>query len=473
MIPWKIFTGFAKFQGIVSVNDFRFPIWLPRTFATSFVFPVKFLFCTDTTWLFRDSQLSLRTLWSAVIKSPKFSARSTAPPVRLLHGSLLMLVLWQISHFRSFGEWVSTLCLPKSAHLVSAWEELACESLCSRTLSSTSCSLNSCRHSGIPEWHGSLRSWSFFGWLVFLVGLGVSPFMPYHMFTLHNCRMMIYPARVSPFLSSHTLVWLIWLCHGWWRRRTWGRRGMINFLPWTCHGCWRKQAWRRTCWYTRNHDRYDVLRIALYPNTVLNEMWFLTVDPLVRVSVFTAKLSLRWNCWRILEEVHCQEYTQFFDVHFCLFMRLHFAIGCYDYCWTKRFRQSIHFSITQVLFADHVHRRSGVDNKFSFLWFNCWWRRWTPIFRRWEECKVDHFQLQTKPTVTKKSLQFFFLWTPPTPVRCVLPRVAWGRVPFPKLFRRNWFCNLLARLTVRDGFWETAARKYGWSRTKRVFAWLM
>ena len=28
MIPGKIFTGFSKFQGIVSVNDFRLPIWL-------------------------------------------------------------------------------------------------------------------------------------------------------------------------------------------------------------------------------------------------------------------------------------------------------------------------------------------------------------------------------------------------------------------------------------------------------------
>ena len=28
MIPRKIFTSFAKFQGIGSVNDFRLPIWL-------------------------------------------------------------------------------------------------------------------------------------------------------------------------------------------------------------------------------------------------------------------------------------------------------------------------------------------------------------------------------------------------------------------------------------------------------------
>ena len=33
------------------------------------------------------------------------------------------------------------------------------------------------------------------------------------------------------------------------------------------------------------------------------------------------------------------------------------------------FRQRVHFSIIQVLFADHMHRRAGVDNKFSFLRF--------------------------------------------------------------------------------------------------------
>ena len=47
-------------------------------------------------------------------------------------------------------------------------------------------------------------------------------------------------------------------------------------------------------------------------------------------------------------------------------MRLHFTIGGYDDLRTARLRQSIHFSFTQVLFADHVHWRSGVHNKFSF-----------------------------------------------------------------------------------------------------------
>ena len=119
--------------------------------------------CTTTAyrWLFRDSQLSLRTLWSAVIKSPKFAARGTAPPMRLLHGALVILVLWQISQFRSLGKWVWTLCLPKTTLLVGVGgsrEELACESPRSGTLSSTKISLNSCSHSSMSEHNGLLRS---------------------------------------------------------------------------------------------------------------------------------------------------------------------------------------------------------------------------------------------------------------------------------------------------------------------------
>ena len=127
--------------------------------------------CSTTAyrWLFRDSQPSLRTLWSAVIKSPKFSARGTAPPMRLLHGALVILVLWQISQFRSLGKLVWTLCLPKSTSKDGSWEQLACESLCSGTLSSTRFSLNSCSHPGMSEWYRSLRSRS---WSSFLVGLG-------------------------------------------------------------------------------------------------------------------------------------------------------------------------------------------------------------------------------------------------------------------------------------------------------------
>ena len=45
--------------------------------------------CTTTAyrWLFRDSHPSLRILWSAVIKTPKYSDLGTTVPVRFLQGS--------------------------------------------------------------------------------------------------------------------------------------------------------------------------------------------------------------------------------------------------------------------------------------------------------------------------------------------------------------------------------------------------
>ena len=77
MIPGEVFTRFAEFQGIASVNDFWFPLGLQELLQASLGFLVKFCFCTDTLGsieyldpvprlriggLFRESQLSLRTL---------------------------------------------------------------------------------------------------------------------------------------------------------------------------------------------------------------------------------------------------------------------------------------------------------------------------------------------------------------------------------------------------------------------------
>ena len=103
MIPGKIFTSFAKFQGSVSVDDFRLPIWLQDFLHAFLCFWRSFLVlhgydwihwvaksCTTIAywWLFLDSEHPLRTLWSALLDWPKFSARGTAPPLRPLHGPL-------------------------------------------------------------------------------------------------------------------------------------------------------------------------------------------------------------------------------------------------------------------------------------------------------------------------------------------------------------------------------------------------
>ena len=98
----------------------------------------------------------------------------------------------------------------------------------------------------------------------------------------------------------------------------------------------------------------EVFRIADYPNPVFDEMWFLTIDPFVG-NPFSSQSFPSDNTAGVFSRTfHSQEYIQFFDIYNCLFMRLHFSIGGYDYRRTARFRQNIHFSITQVLFADHM-----------------------------------------------------------------------------------------------------------------------
>ena len=99
---------------------------------------------------------------------------------------------------------------------------------------------------------------------------------------------------------------------------------------------------------------------------LFNEMWFLTIDPFIRIPVFIAKLSERQHCRRAFEDFHSQEYIPnsltYTIASSCV---LHFSIGGYDYRKTTRFRQGIHFSIIQVLFADHM--QSTTNSRSSSL----------------------------------------------------------------------------------------------------------
>ena len=93
----------------------------PGTFASFFEFPVKFLFCTDTLgsieWLSPAPRLHIGDCFEIhslhwgpcdllLSNHQKIAARGTAPLLRLLHGALVIFVLWQISQFRFSGKWV-------------------------------------------------------------------------------------------------------------------------------------------------------------------------------------------------------------------------------------------------------------------------------------------------------------------------------------------------------------------------------
>ena len=113
-------VSFAEFQGIVSVNDLRLPIGLQELLQASLSFLWSFCFariCLEplSGWVLNHDCMSVIVSRIAIVTEnfviccyqvARISARGTALPLRLLHGALVILVLWQISQFRSLGKWV-------------------------------------------------------------------------------------------------------------------------------------------------------------------------------------------------------------------------------------------------------------------------------------------------------------------------------------------------------------------------------
>ena len=196
--------------------------------------------CTTTAdrWLFRESQPSLRILRSAVIKSPKFTARRygsantssargscnfgplTDLAISVLKEISINTVLTQNPHV----SWVRAL---KMLHEKNWRESLHVQEL---------------YHprdflwnlAAIPVYQNTTsltvltRGLRFY--LAFDSGLAWSmgrTIFPFNMFTWHRKWIEIYPTQVFPCIGP-TVAW-----HsncGWWRRRAWGWRRMINLL---------------------------------------------------------------------------------------------------------------------------------------------------------------------------------------------------------------------------------------------------
>ena len=136
MIPGEIFTSFAEFQGIVGVSDFRIPLGFQELFASFSGFLVKFCFCTDTPGsiegldpaprlhigdCFEIRNCRLGPCDLLLSSHQNFAARGTASPLRLLHGALVILVLLQISQFRSLGEMSTNTVLTQILTSLRSW----------------------------------------------------------------------------------------------------------------------------------------------------------------------------------------------------------------------------------------------------------------------------------------------------------------------------------------------------------------
>ena len=315
IVSGKIFTGFPEFQGIVQCKWLLVSSRVPGTFASFSVFPEKFFDLHGYDWIHWVNK-SCTTIVRFTIFTENFviCCCQVTKNFCTRHGSAIAPSSDRSRNFGLWGNEYKHCALPKSSRLLdvdskdTSWEEMTCESLCSGTSSSSKCSLNSCSHSGISE---LARPES--------TNNGFSPFHHQHW----KLDTSTGEESISLWSSlSRVPLSLDFAVVGEEDELEEDAR-WLPLLSWRCHWSWRMRTGGRTRWQTRNHYRNEVLRLALCPNPVFDEMWFLSVDPLMRASVFIGKLSER--CWRIL-----QECIQFFDIHCWLFMRLHSCIGGYD-----------------------------------------------------------------------------------------------------------------------------------------------
>ena len=172
MIPEKIFTSFAEFQGIVSVNDFRLPIRLqdllqaPLCFLRSFCFARIRLDPLSGQVLYHDCISMIVSRFTNFTENFVIGCNQMTKIFCTRYGSANTssargprdfgpLTGLAISVFRELS--INTVLTQIRTFLVgvgskdNSREELTCESLRSGTLSSTRFSLNSCSHSGMSE----------------------------------------------------------------------------------------------------------------------------------------------------------------------------------------------------------------------------------------------------------------------------------------------------------------------------------
>ena len=119
-----------------------------------------------------------------------------------------------------------------------------------------------------------------------------------------------------------------------------------------------------------------------------NEMWFFTVDPLERISVnFPSDNAAVSRTFTVKNISNSKSNTVAFS---CVCTSL---LAVMTIVWLNDFVTISSTSEFKSFWIDHMHRRAGVNNKFSVLRFKIWWRKQAPIFRRWDECFIGLFYI--------------------------------------------------------------------------------
>ena len=135
MIPGEIFTSFSELHGIVIANDFGFPVGLQELLPASLAFLWSFCFRTDTSgsigWPSPATRLHIGDCFEIrncrlgpcdllLSSHQKFQHEVRAPPLRLLHGALVILVFYRSRSFGLKGN-ECKLCVYTNAHVSWMW----------------------------------------------------------------------------------------------------------------------------------------------------------------------------------------------------------------------------------------------------------------------------------------------------------------------------------------------------------------
>ena len=274
MIPRKLFTSFAKFWGIVSVNDSRLPIRLQELLQAPFGFLRSFCFArirldplggqvlhhdcismiVSRFTIFTENFVICCCQVTKIFCTKYDSANASSARSPCDFGPLAGLAISVL------GKWILTLSLPTSHWLwwsfmsrTGVWASVFRNPVIHKILSELLQPLLDVRtqrvsplcrnNTGLPvparDSHFSLvlGFWLFFLTTLLMfqknTGLPVLVYPHFHLTQFWMAPVLVYPHfPLTRLLEGDLNDQSPWRCHGYWGWWAWGRRRMINFLPW-------------------------------------------------------------------------------------------------------------------------------------------------------------------------------------------------------------------------------------------------
>ena len=149
-------------------------------------------------------------------------------------------------------------------------------------------------------------------------------------------------------------------------------------------------------------------------------MWFLTAGPVVCIPMILTEFPQGKNCGSFFKKHNFIKQVQLFDIYCRFFSCLHLAVGRHHRRRTSWCPHGLQLSRVKVFLADHVHTRSWINYKLSFLRLFCWRSQEYPFLRGKVECSlVCFFELVNVfgniPSLASGTslLSFRLLWTCP------------------------------------------------------------